>query len=180
MHRPAYLPQDEREYVARGWWRDDDTLWHWLQRNAFRQAQRPGVVAAGATLTWAELRQRVLRAAAGLRDKGIGAGDVVAVQLPNVAEFLILHLAIARLGAVMCTVHMPYRGAEIDLITSHSGAKLFINGSYPIRELEAPGPLPAPPPAPDSRDAFLLLYTSGTTAAPKAVPHAYRSMPGKS
>jgi len=180
MHRPAYLPQDEREYVARGWWRDDDTLWHWLQRNAFRKAQRPAVVAAGATLTWAELRQRVLRAAAGLRDKGIGAGDVVAVQLPNVAEFLILHLAIARLGAVMCTVHMPYRGAEIDLITNHSGAKLFINGAYPIKELEAAEPLPDSHPAADARDPFLLLYTSGTTASPKGVPHAYRSMLGNS
>jgi acyl-CoA synthetase (AMP-forming)/AMP-acid ligase II len=33
---------------------------------------------------------------------------------------------------------------------------------------------------PDSRDAFLLLYTSGTTASPKAVPHPYRSMLGNS
>jgi len=30
MDRPAYRAEDEREYLARGWWRDDDTLWHWL------------------------------------------------------------------------------------------------------------------------------------------------------
>src|SRR6185503_14201044 len=180
MQRPAYLAEHEREYLARGWWRDDDTLWHWLQRNAFRLARRPAVVAAGAKLTWAELRGRVLRAAAGLKDKGIGAGDVVAVQLPNIPEFLILHLAIARLGAVMCTVHMPYRGAEIDLITGHSGAKLFINASYPIQDLLGHEPLHDDHPAPDARDPFLLLYTSGTTASPKAVPHPYRSMLGNS
>ena len=180
MDRPHYRSEDEREYMARGWWRDDDTLWHWLQRNAFRLARRPAVVAAGATLTWAELRGRVLRAAAGLKDKGVGAGDVVAVQLPNIPEFLILHLAIARLGAVMCTVHMPYRGAEIDLITGHSGAKLFINASYPIQDLLGHEPLHDDHPAPDARDPFLLLYTSGTTASPKAVPHPYRSMLGNS
>src|SRR5687767_9021493 len=134
MQRPKYSADDEREYLARGWWRDDDTLWHWLQRNAFRHAQRPALIAPSGTLTWAQLKERVLRTAAGLRAKGVNAGDVVALQLPNVPEFLVLHLAIARLGAVMCTVHMPYRGAEIDMIVGHSGAKLFINGSFPIKE----------------------------------------------
>ncbi len=34
MDRPSYRPDDEREYLARGWWRDDDTLWQWLRRHA--------------------------------------------------------------------------------------------------------------------------------------------------
>ncbi len=80
----------------------------------------------------------------------------------------------------MCTLHMPYRGAEIESILAHSGARLFFNAAYPFAELEAAEPLPADHPAPDSRDAFLLLYTSGTTASPKAVPHSYRTMLGNS
>ena len=40
--------------------------------------------------------------------------------------------------------------------------------------------MPAEHPAPDARDAFLLLYTSGTTASPKAVPHPYRTLLGNS
>jgi acyl-CoA synthetase (AMP-forming)/AMP-acid ligase II len=176
MDRPAYRAEDEREYLARGWWRDDDTLWHWLSGHA---ASRPDAPAVG-TLTWKALHERVLRVAEGLRRKGIGKGDVVAVQLPNTPEFLVVHLAIARLGAVMCTVHMPYRGAEIEAILAHSGAKLFFTSSYPFSELEGADPLPAEHPAPDSRDPFLLLYTSGTTASPKAVPHAYRTMLGNS
>src|SRR5438105_3600838 len=180
MDRPRYSEHEEREYLARGYWRDDDTLWHWLQRRAAERPQAPAVVAGGATLTWNALQARVLRVAQGLKDKGIGAGDVVAVQLPNTPEFLLVHLAIARLGAVMCTVHMPYRGAEIETILAHSGAKLFFTSAYPFAELEAADPLPADHPAPDARDPFLLLYTSGTTASPKAVPHAYRTMLGNS
>ena len=127
MDRPGYRAEDEREYLARGWWRDDDTLWHWLRARA--SSDTPAIVWSAGTLSWRQLHDRVLRVAEGLRRKGIGKGDVVALQLPNVPEFPILHLAIARLGAVMCTVHMPYRGAEIEAILAHSGAKLFITGA---------------------------------------------------
>ncbi|HTM59580.1 MAG TPA: class I adenylate-forming enzyme family protein [Burkholderiales bacterium] len=180
MDRPAYRAEDEREYLARGWWRDDDTLWSWLSGHAASRPDAPAVVSSNATLTWRALHDRVLRVAEGLRAKGIDKGDVVAIQLPNTPEFLILHLAIARLGAVMCTVHMPYRGAEIETILAHSGAKLFLTAAYPMAELEASSLLAADYPAPDSRDPFLLLYTSGTTASPKGVPHAYRTMLGNS
>ena len=178
MDRPPYRAADEREYLSRGWWRDEDTLWHWLRAQAL--SERPAVVWGGGTLSWRALHDRVLRAAEGLRRKGVGQRDVVALQLPNTPEFLILHLAIARLGAVLCTVHMPYRGAEIETILAHSGAKLFLTSAYPWGDLEAEQPLSADYPAPDSRDPFLLLYTSGTTASPKGVPHAYRTMLGNS
>jgi acyl-CoA synthetase (AMP-forming)/AMP-acid ligase II len=180
MERPGYNGHQERDYLARGWWRDDDTLWQWLSRHAASHPGRPAVVSASGELSWQALQHRVLRVAEGLRRKGIGKGDVVAVQLPNTPEFLVVHLAIARLGAVMCTVHMPYRGAEIESILAHSGAKLFFSSAFSFASLEAADPLAADHPAPDSRDPFLLLYTSGTTASPKAVPHAYRTMLGNS
>src|SRR2546423_7666344 len=160
MERPAYDRDREREYLARGWWRHEDTLAHWLERHARERPAAPALAHAGGSLSWRELETRVLRAAQGLRRKGIQAGDVVAVQLPNTPEFLIAHLAIARLGAVMCTLHMPYRGAEIEAILAHSGAKLFFTSALPFGELEDADPLPMAHPEPDARDAFLLLYTS--------------------
>jgi len=104
----------------------------------------------------------------------------VAAQLPNVPEFIIAHLAVNRLGAVFCTLHMPYRGAEIEAILGHSGAKLFLNSPALVADLEKNPVLEDSFPLPDARDAFLLLYTSGTTASPKGVPHAYRTMLGNS
>jgi cyclohexanecarboxylate-CoA ligase len=180
MERPAYCLPGEADYVFNGWWSDEDTLPKWLAKHAAARADKAAVAWSGGSLTWRELNERVLRLAAGLKRKGIEAGDVVAIQLPNTPEFLIAHLAINRLGAVMCTVHMPYRGAEIEAILAHSGAKLFLTAAMPFSQLEAREPLPASHPEPDSRDAFLLLYTSGTTASPKAVPHPYRTMLGNS
>jgi acyl-CoA synthetase (AMP-forming)/AMP-acid ligase II len=197
MDRPAYDPGQEREYIARGWWREDDTLPRWLARHASERPNAAAVDLAGTVLTWQGLHERVLRIAEGLRARGLKAGDVIAVQLPNVPEFLLAHLAIARLGAVMCTLHMPYRGAEIEALLRHSGARaafctpkaaeLFrpligtvIEVGAQFAELERSAPLAATHPEPDARDPFLLLYTSGTTAAPKGVVHAYRTMLGNS
>src|SRR5439155_23313794 len=179
MERPRFDARREREFITRGWWRDD-TLPRWLARHAAERPDQSAVAFPGGASTWKAVQERVLKAAQGLKTRGVGHGDVVAVQLPNVPEFIVAYLAIARLRAVMCTLHMPYRGAEIDAILSHSGAKLFLDAAAAISELEAQNPLPKTHPLPDSRDPFLLLYTSGTTASPKAVPHAYRTMLGNS
>lgn len=176
--RVTYDAALERDYVARGWWRDDDTLAGWLARHAERTPEAPAVLSQGETISWARLAERVQRVAEGLRRRGIGRGDVVALQLPNVPQFLLAYLAIARLGAVTCTLHMPYRGAEIEAILRHSGAKLFIDRELDFASLESAPPLAPGYPLPDARDPFLLLYTSGTTASPKGVPHPYRTMLG--
>jgi len=178
MDRPRYNPQLEREYLARGWWSEDDTLPKWLARNAGRRGDAPAVVQGETTLSWKALHEKVVRAAEGLRKRGVGQGDVVAVQLPNVPEFIVAYLATSRLGAVFCTLHMPYRSAEIDAILGHSGARVFLNSGSLVSELEKNPPLDSAYPLPDPRDAFLLLYTSGTTASPKGVPHAHRAMLG--
>jgi cyclohexanecarboxylate-CoA ligase len=174
MERPAFDPARERDYVSRGWWAED-TLPAWLARHAAERPQAPALDSAAGTTSWKSLHDRVLRAAGALRQRGVGKGDVVAVQLPNVQEFVIAYLAAARLGAVFCTIHMPYREAEIQAILSHSGAKVFLNGKNSLEEKE---PLASSYPMPDPRDPFLLLYTSGTTASPKGVPHASRAILG--
>ena len=51
-------------------------------------------------LTWAQLRDRVARARAGLRRLGVGRGDRVVAYLPNIPETVVAFLATASLGAV--------------------------------------------------------------------------------
>ena len=179
MERPAYSPEREREYLARGWWRDDDVLGVWLDRHARERPDAPALIFNHELTSWKNLKHRVLRTAAGLQRKGVGKGDVVAIQLPNTPELIVAHLAINSLGAVLCTIHMPYRGAEIETILGHSGARLFLNSASLVNELEGDA-MNEKRPMPDARDPFLLLYTSGTTASPKGVPHAYRTMLGNS
>src|SRR5689334_10081717 len=99
-------PERARDYVRRGWWRDD-TIPKWLARHAAERPDAPAIVNAGAALSWAQLADKVSRLAGALHRAGVAKGDVVAVQLPNVPEFLVAYFAICRLGAVMTTLHMP-------------------------------------------------------------------------
>lgn len=200
-----------RHYVQQGWWRDD-TLHGWITRWSRDTPDAPAIVHAGHTIPFRALADQVARLAAGLHGAGVAKGEVVAVQLPNIAEFLIAYLAICRLGAVMCTLHMPYRGAELEALLRHSRAIAVIGlaqakdwspaqaylalkakvptlqtviavgeppaGALPFQTLlDRSAPIDertvAPPVA---SDPFLLLYTSGTTSAPKGVPHNYHTM----
>ena len=52
------------------------------------------------TLTRAQLREQVARAAAGLRRLGVGPGDRVVGYLPNIPEALVAMLATTSIGAV--------------------------------------------------------------------------------
>jgi cyclohexanecarboxylate-CoA ligase len=187
MERPAFDPLLEREYVSRGWWADD-TLTRWLARNAAERPHAPAVAFQELGISWQALEDRVLRAAHGLQARGVSRGDVVAVQLPNIPEFIFAYLALARLGAVLCPLHMPYRGAEIEALMRHSGARLalcmpqakemFQGRGIAFGEIDDSRRLASDDDEPAAADPFLLLYTSGTTAAPKGVVHPYRSMLG--
>ena len=74
----------------------------------------------------ARSRREVAALAGGLKALGLGPGDVVAVQLPNRAEYLVSYLAICAIGGVMTTLYMPYRAAELEPLLAHSGARAYI------------------------------------------------------
>ena len=113
-------------YLERGWWSPADTLSRWLMRAAAEAPDAPAVAGDGQSLTYGELAARVAALAGGLKALGLGPGDVVAVQLPNRAEYLVSYLAICAIGGVMTTLYLPYRAAEMESLLGHSGARAFI------------------------------------------------------
>jgi len=85
----------EREYTARGWWADD-TLAKWLARHVRERPEARAVLFQDQAWTWSGLAEEAARIARGLAARGVARGDVVAVQLPNIPEFVFSYLAIAR------------------------------------------------------------------------------------
>ena len=113
-------------YLERGWWSPADTLSRWLVRAASETPDAPAIAGDGQYLSYGDMAERVAALAGGLKTLGLDAGDVVAVQLPNRAEYLVSYLAICAIGGVMTTLYVPYRAAEMESLLGHSGARAFI------------------------------------------------------
>ncbi len=77
-------------------------------------------------LSYAELGDKVARAAAALRRLGVGRGDVIAVQLPNWWEFVVVALAGGRLGAVVNPLMPIFRERELGFMLGFAEAKVLV------------------------------------------------------
>jgi long-chain acyl-CoA synthetase len=122
----------------------------------------------------------VRQACAVLDEKGVSAGDVVAIMLPNRVEFVVAMFAAWRLGAAVTPISPTLVPAEAAYQIEDAAAKVVIV-DMPV-EIDAQvemlstndltaGQDPAlVEPAEHRDDALaLLIYTSGTTGRPKGV-----------
>lgn len=80
----------------------------------------------GRPLAFAALLEESRRAARGLRSLGVGAGDRVAIWLPNVPAWLAVFFACAQLGAIAVSVNTRFRSHELADILRRSGARVLV------------------------------------------------------
>ncbi len=76
-------------------------------------------------LTYAELDELVNRTVMYLQSLGLQPGDRVALQLPKCLEFILLHLATIRAGAITLPLNLAYPSDELKYFLEDSEAKLF-------------------------------------------------------
>jgi acetoacetyl-CoA synthetase len=86
-------------------------------------------------LTFAELREQVARARAGLQRLGVGPGDRVVAYLPNIPETLVAFAATASLGAIWASC-APELGARsvIDRLVQLEPTVLLAVDGYGFRD----------------------------------------------
>ncbi|CAN5444882.1 medium-chain fatty-acid--CoA ligase [soil metagenome] len=81
--------------------------------------------------TTSELWSRVLSTAAAMRERGIGTDDVVAVQLPNWTEYLVVFLAAFAIGAITTPMSPILRQRDVRRQLELAKAKaLFVPASF--------------------------------------------------
>lgn len=142
------------------------------------------VVDGGATLTYAAWERRADTAAAALVQRGVQPGDRVVLHFDNAdwVDYAVGYLAVLVAGAVAVPTSPRFSARELARIVDHAGAALLVAASDPgvdgpaivgPRDLEAAtASLAAAPAAPsdDPADALAeIVYTSGTTGAPRGV-----------
>ena len=84
------------------------------------------------TITYAELKDEVSRAANALRELGVDKGDRVAVYLPMIPQLPIIMLACARIGAAHSVVFAGFSAQALRDRINDAGCKLLVtaDGSW--------------------------------------------------
>ena len=195
-------PEFAARYRRDGYWSGEPLgviARHWADVDGARVA----VVAGTRSITYRELDARADRLASGLRQLGIAPHDRVVVQLPNVPEFLILSLALFRLGAMPVFALPSHRRSEIAHLCRMTAAAALvipdiyqgfdhralaedIRGSVPsVRQVMVVGdaggftPIaaidaaPVALPAVDADDVALFLVSGAPGAEPRLIPRTH-------
>ncbi len=96
----------------------------------------PALQFFGRTTSYSELMDAIERAAAALKDLGVGAGDPVAIVLPNCPQHIIAFYAILRLGAVAVEHNPLYTPRELRKQFEDHGAKTAIVWSKVVSSVQ--------------------------------------------
>jgi fatty-acyl-CoA synthase len=157
---------------------------------ARRDDSNPGLRADDVAWSWSEVVAESAARAAVLADLG-AAGGHVGVLLENVPEYVFLLGGAALSGSVVVGINPTRRGDELARDVRHTDCRLVLTdaASAPllagldlggadvlivddpawIAKVDASRGAPPPMELPGDDDLYLLLFTSGSTGAPKAV-----------
>ena len=186
---------------------DPVVLQSWLGAPARSYARRPATVPdvldravrrwpdavafvepGGTSVTYAEFAGRVETAAAGLRARGLVAGDAVAVASGNTLDLAVLLFACARAQLVMVGLNTRLAPPQWAYMTERMQVRLALAGPAFLADL--PGALPlsdvlaqaaprawayTPADRPDEASTYAVVFTSGTTGRPKASQVVHRA-----
>jgi acyl-CoA synthetase (AMP-forming)/AMP-acid ligase II len=125
----------------------------------------------GPTLTYRELMERSARFAGGLRARGIGDGDRVAILLPSGVDWVLAFLGTMMAGAIPVPVNTRLSPGEVDQVVGDAQATLRMEPGAPLPDAD-----PVVPAQPAHRDIATIFYTSGTTGEPKGAMQTHEGL----
>jgi len=97
-----------------------------LTETAAATPDAPACRISGITVTYRELDEQSGRLAAGLRSAGLAPGQVVALQLPNIPQFLVGYFGALKAGLVVLPLNPLLMAPELEYHLTDSAAALLV------------------------------------------------------
>lgn len=120
-----YTPEMITEYTKKGYW-DSTRLCDTWDRNAQIYPDKVALVDSKSKLTWAQANLYIDRLALGLAELDIAKDELLAIQLPNMIELVLLRVACEKAGILCLPIMRTLRGNEVENILRRSGAVGFV------------------------------------------------------
>ncbi|WP_432069156.1 amino acid adenylation domain-containing protein [Streptomyces sp. AA1529] len=159
--------------------------WHEVfEQQARLTPEVPAVQGPHAAVTYRELDQRANALAHRLRHLGAQPGAVVAVVMERSVEFALAVLAVAKSGAAFLLADITCPHERLRTMLTDADACLVISDGTvpasifpaPVISTDAPDPRPdAPLTGVSAGDSAYVVFTSGTTGAPKGIGISYEA-----
>ena len=147
-------------------------LTRYLYANAGFRPDREALVFGERRITHGELLERVERAAEGLRQRGIGSGDAVALVLPNGPAFVTAFLAVTGIGAIVVPLNQQFKVNELAFCLNACQAREVIADEQEIERLVEGHPRrPIDPRLADEK--LVYQFSSGSTGRPKRLARTH-------
>lgn len=167
-------------YRAAGFWSAEPLD---VVRTAAQQhPDRPALIDRAGALTYSELDERVDRCAAGLLAAGAEPGTPVVLVVGNDVDSVVAVHAVLRADAVVLLVPRTAGSAQLTDIIARTGARVGLASGQPdvvvpeaFSWLTGTGTGSVVPARPADEPSF-VLFTSGTTSAPKGVVHSLSTL----
>jgi long-chain acyl-CoA synthetase len=105
-----------------------------LSETAKASPGKPVALYDGGRLTYAELDALSDRLAVGLQTGGVRPGETVALQLPNIPQFLIAYFGILKAGGVVVPLNVLLKAPEVAFQLSNCGAKILVTWEGVLEE----------------------------------------------
>ena len=98
-----------------------------LDQHALTRPDHPAIQDGERIVSYAELKSKVVAAAANLNDAGIGFGDLVGVILNDSVEYIVVNYALAKLGAINIPINGRLPPSERERVVEGIGIKAVIS-----------------------------------------------------
>jgi long-chain acyl-CoA synthetase len=97
-----------------------------LRESTLAHPEKPMLRLGSTTLSYGQVDQLSAQVAAGLRAAGLQRGDTVALQMPNVPQFVLAYFGALKAGMTLVPLNPLLKAPEVAYHLSDSGARVLI------------------------------------------------------